>query len=97
VPGHDPDILFSISYFVASEPTNLFAYGPAPQMELIPYFLSLLAWMGLSFGAILLWPISRFLRHFRKAKDAPKANLESNPIGDAVVDPQNDAARDGVK
>jgi hypothetical protein len=60
VPGPDP----FASFFALS----LFAYGPVPGIELIPYFLALLAWMGVAFGAILLSPITALLRLFRRGK-----------------------------
>lgn len=58
---------------------GLFAYGPAPGMELIPYFLGLLAWMGLALGAILLSPITALLRRFRRSRSAPPAEPASEP------------------
>jgi hypothetical protein len=32
--------------------------GPGPGLEMIPYFFSLLAWIGMALGATLAWPIS---------------------------------------
>lgn len=51
--------------------SSLFAYGPAPGMEFIPYFLGLAAWAGMAFLAILLSPFSAFIRRFRRAKKTP--------------------------
>jgi hypothetical protein len=50
---------------------GLWAYGPAPGVELIPYFLGLAAWIGMAFLAVLLAPFSALLRRFRKNKNAP--------------------------
>jgi hypothetical protein len=47
---------------------GLFAYGPVPGIELIPYFLALLAWVGLALGSILLSPITALLRLFRRRR-----------------------------
>jgi hypothetical protein len=55
----------------------VFAYGPAPGMELFPYFMGLLAWAGLALVTALLWPISALRRRFRTRKDAPPAELTS--------------------
>ena len=52
---------------------GVLAYGPAPGLELIPYFLGLLAWAGLAIGAVLLSPISALLRRLRRSKEAPEA------------------------
>ncbi len=52
---------------------SLFAYGPAPGMEFIPYFLGLLAWVGLAVGSFHQWPITAFLRRLRRGKNAPPA------------------------
>jgi hypothetical protein len=63
---------------------GLFAYvGPGPGLELVPYFFSLLTWVGLAFGAVLLWPISVLLGRLRGEKavspqiDEPPS--QSNP------------------
>jgi len=42
--------------------------GPGAGLELIPYFLALLAWAGLALGAVCLWPITAFLRRLRKGR-----------------------------
>ncbi len=63
MPGPDPLGLSAV--------LGLFAYGPAPGIELIPYFLGLLAWMGLALGAVLLSPLTALLRLFRRGRGAP--------------------------
>jgi hypothetical protein len=50
---------------------GLWAYGPAPGVELIPYFLGMAAWMGMALLAVLLAPFSALLRRLRKSKNAP--------------------------
>jgi hypothetical protein len=35
-------------------------------MELIPYFLAMVAWAGLAFAAILMAPLSALLRRIRR-------------------------------
>jgi hypothetical protein len=59
---------------------GLLAYGPAPGVELIPYFLGLLTWVGLAFAAILLSPITALLRRLRRDKGAPQAEGRSEPM-----------------
>ena len=61
------------------DPFLLLAYGPAPGVEFIPYFLGLLAWMGVAVGAILLSPLSALLRRLRRVKGAPRAGPASEP------------------
>jgi hypothetical protein len=65
----------------ASGPSGLWAYGPAPGMELIPYFLGLLAWVGLAFFTVILWPLTALLRRFRGAKQPPPAEELSDKTG----------------
>ncbi|HEV3143669.1 MAG TPA: hypothetical protein VGZ47_07295 [Gemmataceae bacterium] len=58
---------------------NLFvlAYGPVPGMELVPYFLALLAWAALAIISIFLSPITALLRRLRKGKNvAAEAEVE---------------------
>jgi hypothetical protein len=73
VPG--PDNLFLPAFGC------LLAYGPAPGIELIPYFLGLLAWAGLAFSAIFLSPILALLRRFRKTKGVapPESTGDGSP------------------
>jgi hypothetical protein len=47
---------------------TLLGYGPVPGVELIPYFLALLAWVGLAFLSVLLSPITALFRLFRRGK-----------------------------
>ena len=60
MPG--PDLSGSLSVL------GLFAYGPAPGVELIPYFLALLGWVVLALGAILLSPLTALLRLLRRRR-----------------------------
>jgi hypothetical protein len=45
--------------------------GPVPGPEFFGYFLSLLAWFGVAFGAMLLWPLHALSRRFRRGSQAP--------------------------
>jgi hypothetical protein len=59
---------------------GLFAYGPAPGVELIPYFLGLLAWAGLAILAIALAPIKAAIRRLRGKPAAPATvNVPETP------------------
>jgi hypothetical protein len=50
-------------------PTPALAYvGPGPGLELIPYFFSLLTWVGLAVGATLFWPITSLVRRLWPSK-----------------------------
>jgi hypothetical protein len=63
--------------FLLPTSSDLWAYGPAPGVELIPYFLGLAAWVGMAFLAILLAPFYALLRRIRGAKNAPPAEPKS--------------------
>jgi hypothetical protein len=46
-------------------------------MELFPYFMALLAWVGLAFVTALLWPIAALRRRLNRRRGAPPAELKS--------------------
>jgi hypothetical protein len=64
-------------------PDLLIAYGPAPGMELIPYFLAMLAWAGLAVLSIVAWPFVKAWRRIRgkraEAVEMPAAPPAANP------------------
>jgi hypothetical protein len=70
VPGPDVYLSFPLLEVVL-------AYGPAPGLELIPYFLGLLAWAGLAFVAIILAPLSALLRRIRGARPVSPAESKT--------------------
>ncbi len=71
--GPDP-LLFLTASLPA--PAGVLAYGPAPDAELIPYFLGLLTWAGFALAAVLLWPVSALLRRLRRKKDQAQPTAE---------------------
>jgi hypothetical protein len=64
VAGPDP---------VSSLASALLAYGPAPGLEFITYFLGLVAWVGMALAAVLLAPLSALLRRLRRNRKTPAA------------------------
>jgi hypothetical protein len=70
---------------------GLLAYGPVPGVELIPYFLGLVAWVGFAFAAVLLSPISALLRRLRRTKDTPPTEPNSEPMTVS----QSESSREG--
>jgi hypothetical protein len=44
--------------------------GPGPGMELVPFFQSLVVWIGLGLGAALLWPVQALLGRLRRGRQA---------------------------
>ncbi len=44
--------------------------GPMPGPEVMGYFMSLIAWMGVAFSSLLLWPLHALRQRFRKAAPA---------------------------
>lgn len=65
--------------------TGLWAYGPAPGLELIPYFLGLAAWVGMAFLAILWAPFAAFLRRLRGGKDPPPKAPKNEEPADKTI------------
>jgi hypothetical protein len=72
----------------------LMAYGPVPGVELIPYFLGLLAWVGLALVSIFLSPLSALLRRLRRGKSAPPPDAKSEPM--TALEPARERNKDGV-
>src|SRR6516225_4251802 len=62
-------------------PKPALAYvGGGPEVQLLPYFLSLLVWVGLAAGAVLLWPIHALIRRLRgRSAKAPDVANETAP------------------
>ena len=58
---------------------SLLGYGPLPGVELIPYAIALLVWLGLAFFSVLLWPFSALIRLFRGVRQPTEtvSNAES--------------------
>jgi hypothetical protein len=79
VPGPDAFLFLAASAPLAWPPAGVLAYGPGPEVELIPYFFSLLTWAGLSVVAVLLWPLNALLRRFRKSRGAPPVEAKGGP------------------
>lgn len=46
----------------------LFAYGPVPGVELIPYFLALVGWVILALLGVFFSPLVRLIRRLRGSK-----------------------------
>jgi hypothetical protein len=66
--------------------------GPGAGVEFIPYFLSLLAWLGVCFSAVFLWPIYALLRKLRGRKnqtthELPRPQDAAQPAETARVEP----------
>lgn len=81
MPGPD-SLLTAPAVFVPwllLELHSVLAYGPAPGMELIPYFLALVAWVGAAVVGVLLWPISGLLRRLRRGRGDSREVVKSEP------------------
>ncbi len=69
MPGPDAPLL----------PFAALLYGPAPGVELLPYFLSLLGWIGLALAAVLLAPICALIRRLRGGRKAAPTSPITHP------------------
>jgi hypothetical protein len=73
VPSH-PALFVGILVALAGlflAPSAAWAYvGPGPGMELMPFFQSLVVWIGLGFGAALLWPVQALISRLRRGRGA---------------------------
>jgi hypothetical protein len=63
----DPNHLLSLTTFAYA--------GPGAGLELVPYALGLLGWIGVALGAVLLAPVSALARRLR-------ALVRKNYVGD---------------
>jgi hypothetical protein len=72
----------------------LLAYGPAPGVELIPYFLALLGWVGLAFSAILVAPVAALLRRLRRKRGAPAPDPKREPLIESVPESPGERSHD---
>ena len=74
-----PAILLSLTLALLT-PNHALAYvGPGPGLELIPYFYSLMVWVGLALVATMCWPVQALLRRIRGGarRRANKSSQES--------------------
>ena len=65
----------------------LFAYGSVPGVELIPYFLALLTWIGLALGALFLSPFTALFRRLRRALGAAPLEAKVEPAATPAATP----------
>ncbi len=72
---------------------GLFAYGPAPGLELIPYFLGLLAWVGMAVLAVLWTPIAALWRRLRGKRGPAAAAPESDALPTSTPTTQGDGSQ----
>jgi hypothetical protein len=54
-------------FCLLSAPGLALAYtGPGPALELVPFFYSLLIWVGVALGSVLLWPVNALMLRLRR-------------------------------
>jgi hypothetical protein len=93
VPGPDLVVLLTLplAAFLPA-PDSLLAYGPGPPIDLIPYFLALAGWAGLSLAAVLLSPLNALLRRLRRLRGTPPAAPKRTPMtASATESPHEDS------
>lgn len=98
MPVHDALIATLTGTCVCPVPVFgvVLGYGPAPGVELIPYFLGLLAWAGLALSAVFLSPLTALLRRLRKRAGAPPPEARSEPTNAPVPESSGDGTRDSA-
>lgn len=69
--------------------------GPGTGLEFVPYFLAILATVGVAFLSILLYPIYAVIRFFRGVKEAPKPAAPEVALDSAVAPEVADAEKAG--
>jgi hypothetical protein len=74
----------------------LLAYGPAPGVELIPYFLGMVAWAGLALSAIFLAPLLALFRRLRRTKDDSQPESTTESMTASVPESPGDGSPDQV-
>jgi hypothetical protein len=77
----------------ASAPSaGLWAYFGLPGQEFIPYTLSLLAFFGAMFFAVIQWPFFALLRFIRRSKRGAK---DASPVEEGLpaTEEQNEPSR----
>jgi hypothetical protein len=52
----------------------LFAYGPVPGVEFLPYFLALFGWIVLAIFGVLFSPVTSLIRRLASRKAVPTAD-----------------------
>jgi hypothetical protein len=76
-----PALVIALS-ILALAPATAFAYiGPGPGLEFVPFFMSLLTWIAVALGGVLLWPITALLSRFRRpaqTQGVTPANAQSD-------------------
>jgi hypothetical protein len=72
------------------------AYGPAPGVELIPYFLGLVAWAGVAFATVLLWPLTALLRRFRAARHGTETGPPRQTLTPSAPESSGQGSHDTV-
>ena len=87
-------VVVSLS-FMLIVPSHALAYvGPGPGVELIPYFYSLLAWVGLALGSVFLWPIHALFLHLWKGQ--PRVAEVVQNSSDGASGARSPARKDGA-
>ncbi len=84
-------VLLALSFLLLAATPALAYGGPGAGVEFIGYFLALLAWLGMCFSAIFLWPLRALLRKIRGRKnpttsESPPPQDTAQPAEDARVE-----------
>ncbi len=63
--------LLALSFLLLGAGPALAYSGPGASPEFFGYFLSLIAYLGMAFSAVFLWPIYALVRKIRGPKNKP--------------------------
>jgi hypothetical protein len=96
VPVHNVLVHKSMSIWVAAlavswllvAPNPVLAYvGPGAGLELLPYFLALLAWAGTALAAVFFWPLSALIRRLKGKLFGQRLHAADPPKVETPVEP----------
>jgi hypothetical protein len=59
-------IVLSLFCLLSTPGLGLAYTGPGPALELVPFFYSLLIWVGVALGSVLLWPVNALMLRLRR-------------------------------
>lgn len=76
-----PSLLALVVVLVGAAPALAYV-GPGAGLELVGYFMSLMAWLTVAFSAVFFYPVYGFIRRLRGKQDSSSQNEASTHAGE---------------